>query len=57
VTYECLECGTVFESGHAHPECPNEQSGLESHAVRPVVVAEPAARRVKRRSRFRLFGR
>ena len=57
MTYECLECGMVFESDYSNPECPNEQSGLESHAVRPITPAEPRARRAKRRSRFRLFRR
>jgi hypothetical protein len=47
----------VFESDDAYPECPNEQSGLESHAVRPMTVAEPVARRAKRRRGFRLFRR
>jgi hypothetical protein len=43
----------VFESDYANPECPNEESGLESHAVRPITVARSA----KRRSRFRFFRR
>ncbi len=57
MTYECLECGMVFESDQANPECPNEQSGLESHAVRLMTPTEPMAPRAKRRSRFRLFRR
>jgi hypothetical protein len=36
MTYECLECGTVFESDLKYPECPNEETGLETHAVRPI---------------------
>ena len=55
--YECLECGTVFESGLTNPECPNEESGLETHAVRRVTVAPSAERGRRARRRFRLFGR
>ena len=36
MVYECLECGTVFESDLRYPECPNEETGLETHAVRPI---------------------
>jgi hypothetical protein len=56
MTYECLECGMVFESGGANPECPNEETGLETHAVR-LIAAGRIERGNKRRTRFRLFGR
>jgi hypothetical protein len=51
--FECLECGTLFESDYLSPDCPNEETGLESHAVRPIDPAAPSPGRRRRLFRRR----
>lgn len=40
--WECTECGNVFESKYG--DCPNEQTGLETHATKQILEFTPAYR-------------
>lgn len=40
--WECVECGQVFENGYG--DCPNEESGLETHATKRLAEFKQAPR-------------